>query len=126
MSHDARDKSTINWNRVIQREVLGFSAVVPFLEEAGTLLWSAAELWVGRLGIGRKRATEIRGHGDKLVWEGEYLFSLDLKRTADFALSPELDALDGFRQYLRPYKTHRSYSRRNPDVTAAKNGETSK
>ena len=55
----------INWHDIHQQEFLSRLAAVPFFEEAGSLLQSAACLWPGRV-----RAGELAGLGQQLADRG--------------------------------------------------------
>ena len=129
MRGDAWSRFGINWNQRIQVETLSRAAICPFFEEAGSMLYSAGDAWIGRLGAGRIRGKELRSLGYHAIEFAQTGFSRALYWTSDMPIPPDLrDRHDRLGYNLGQYHPKRTYSPKykyHEDEPLVKNAEAS-
>ena len=100
----------INWNEILQKDILSRAAICPFFEEAGSLLCSAGDAWIGRLGAGRLRGRELKSLGYKATEFAQNGFSSALYWTSDCPIPPDLSQRDDMGYNLGQHHPHRTYN----------------
>ena len=110
MRNDGWSRFGINWNEILQKEILSRAAICPFFEEAGALLRSAGETWIGRLGAGRQRGKELTALGNQAVEFAQNGFNSALYWTSDCPIPPDLSQRDDMGYNLGQHHPRRSYS----------------
>ncbi len=102
-----KNRFGIDWDAIIRKEIVSRMIAAPYFEEASSLLFSAAELWIGPLGAGRLRAKELRGLAQEIREAGRHW------RECALGWSPPPD-WEGFHGcLLRDYRDRRGFRTRH-------------